>query len=303
MSEDLHAPRPTEVGFTSPSGHATLERMDPPKTARILMCPPRHFAVDYVINPWMQGQTGHADASVAQRQWDGLKAAIATRANVDLLAPVAGLPDLVFTANAGLVFGDAFVPSRFRHAERQGEEPHNIAWFREHGFRVLELSAGIEFEGAGDALFDRAVPNRLWMGHGHRSDLRAAEELEKLLSVEALPLQLTDDRFYHLDTCFCPLRGGWLLYYQGAFDATANALIEAKVPADKRIAIEESDAVHFACNAVDLGDAIAMNRASDALKAKLAQAGFKVLETPLGEFLKAGGAAKCLTLRLVEPLK
>ncbi len=273
----------------------------PAHTTRILMCVPTHFGVEYVINPWMQGQTGNADVSHAQRQWDGLTAAIGRVAEVELVAPIAGLPDMVFTANAGMIWDDAFVPSRFRHAERQGEEAHFIAWFRERGFRIVELPEDLEFEGAGDALYDRAVSNRLWMGHGHRSDLGVAAELEKRLPVQVLPLRLSDERFYHLDTCFCPLEGGWLLYFPGAFDAAANALIEANVPAHKRIAIDESDAVHFACNAVNVGDTIILNRAGDSLKARLHAAGFRVLETPLDEFLKAGGSAKCLTLRLQEP--
>jgi lysine-ketoglutarate reductase/saccharopine dehydrogenase-like protein (TIGR00300 family) len=111
-----------------------------------------------------------------------------------------------------------------------------------------------------------------------------------------------DERFYHLDTCFCPLTGGYLLYYPPAFDSYSNRLIEMRVPAEKRIAIDEPDAVNFACNAVNVGQTVIMNQASDDLKAQLAAVGFEVVETPLTEFLKAGGAAKCLTLRVNEPV-
>jgi lysine-ketoglutarate reductase/saccharopine dehydrogenase-like protein (TIGR00300 family) len=167
---------------------------------------------------------------------------------------------------------------------------------------VYELPQDLPFEGAGDALFDREG-RWLWAGYGFRSELDSHPYLAKWLDVEVLSLRLMDDRFYHLDTCFCPLSNGYLLYYPPAFDAYSNRLIEMRVPAEKRIAISEPDAVNFACNAVNIDRVVVLNKASTDLKQRLGQAGFTVLETPLTEFLKAGGAAKCLTLRVTEPVR
>lgn len=267
--------------------------------ARLLMCPPVHYEISYVINPWMREQLGNTDAAQAMREWEGLRFALSVLADVEVMAAAPDLPDLPFTANAGLVLENTFVPSRFRNHERQGEEAHNIRWFAAQGFEVRHLPAGLTFEGAGDALFDRAVP-RLWMGYGHRTDLAAATALAKLLHVETIPLGLADPRFYHLDTCFCPLSRGHLLYFPAAFDAAARAAIEARVPADKRIVVDAADALLFACNAINLGDVVVLARAGAALRATLENAGYRVVETPLGEFLKAGGSAKCLSLRLDE---
>lgn len=266
---------------------------------RVLMCPPTHFSVDYDINPWMTGNRDQADRGRAQRQWENLHALVADAADVELIPHVPGLPDMVFTANAGLVYRDLAVPSRFRHAERAGEEPHFTQWFAGARFAV-DLLDGIEFEGAGDALLDRAAP-RLWFGYGHRSDARAAAALQERLGLEVVPLRLVDPRFYHLDTCLCPLSGGELLYFPAAFDETAQAAIAARVPEDQRIAVSEEDALAFACNAVNLDNVVILNRASAALRQALAAHGYRVRETPLDEFLKAGGSAKCLTLRLDEP--
>lgn len=267
---------------------------------RLLLCAPEHFAVDYVINPWMAGHVHDTNHARAASQWQALRAQLAAHAEVDLLAPAPGLPDLVFTANAGLVRGNTFVPSRFRHAERRGEEPLCIDWFRRAGYRIRPLPEPLHFEGAGDALFDRGQRRLLWMGHGHRSDAAVAPELERMLDVDVVPLRLVDARFYHLDTCFCPLRDGRLLYYPAAFDEIAQSRIASRVPAHMRIAVEEADALAFACNAVDLDDALVLNRASPALRQALAAWGYRTVETPLDEFLKSGGAAKCLTLRLDE---
>ncbi|GAB4210382.1 MAG: TIGR00300 family protein [Synechococcales cyanobacterium] len=270
-----------------------------PEKITYLMCPPEFYDVDYVINPWMEGNVHRSTKAIAQEQWHALHSLLSTHADVKLVPPAQGSPDLVFTANAGLVLGQTVVLSRFYHAERQGEEPHFQAWFEQHGFDVKKLPPEVAFEGAGDALLDRSG-RWLWAGYGFRSMLESHPYLAKWLEIEVLSLRLVDERFYHLDTCFCPLSNGYLLYYPGAFDTYSNRLIEMRVPASKRIPIGEVDAIHFACNAVDVNGTVLVNRVSPELEAQLNERGFQVIQTPLTEFLKAGGAAKCLTLRLTE---
>lgn len=269
---------------------------------RFLMCPPDHYDVDYVINPWMEGNIHKSSRDRAVEQWQKLHHVLKDHALVDLVNPEKGWPDMVFTANAGLVLGKTVVLSRFYHKERQGEEPHFKKWFEDQGYTVYELPKDLPFEGAGDALLDREG-RWLWAGYGFRSELDSHPYLAKWLDIEVLSLRLIDERFYHLDTCFCPLAGGYLLYYPPAFDSYSNRMIEMRVAPEKRIAIEEADAVNFACNAVNVDDVVVMNKTSDSLKQRLKECGFQVVETPLTEFLKAGGAAKCLTLRVTEPVR
>jgi lysine-ketoglutarate reductase/saccharopine dehydrogenase-like protein (TIGR00300 family) len=269
---------------------------------RILMCPPDHYDVDYVINPWMEGNVHRSSQAAAAEQWHQLHHIIKEHAVVDLVPPEKGWPDMVFTANAGLVLGKTVVLSRFFHKERQGEEPYFKAWFESQGFTVKELPQDLPFEGAGDALLDREG-RWLWAGYGFRSELDSHPYLAEWLNIEVLSLHLVDPRFYHLDTCFCPLADGYLLYYPPAFDSYSNRLIEMRVAPEKRIVVADADADNFACNAVNVDRVVIMNRVSDDLKQALASKGFQVIETPLTEFLKAGGAAKCLTLRITEPVR
>jgi lysine-ketoglutarate reductase/saccharopine dehydrogenase-like protein (TIGR00300 family) len=274
---------------------------------RILMCAPHHYDVDYVINPWMEGNIHRSSREQAEAQWEQLYQVLKNYATIDLVEPQPGWPDMVFTANAGLILGKTVVLSRFFHPERQGEEPYFQQWFESQGYQVHTLPPGLPFEGAGDALLDRGG-QWLWAGYGFRSELDSHAYLAQWLDVEVLSLRLVDRRFYHLDTCFCPLTDGYLLYYPPAFDTYSNRLIELRVPAEKRIAIAEADAVNFACNSVNVDSlrdgkaerVIVVNKASDSLKHTLQERGFTVVETPLTEFLKAGGAAKCLTLRVTE---
>jgi N-dimethylarginine dimethylaminohydrolase len=266
-----------------------------------LMCPPEYFTVAYIINPWMHGNLRKIDNAVAKQQWRSLHDALTDLANVRLVLPQPSSPDMVFTANAGLVKGRDFIVSRFRYPERQYEEPYFGDWFMDRGYEVSLMPRDVPFEGAGDALFERGQHARLWMAHGHRSIAAAREVLFERLQVDIVTLKLVDQRFYHLDTCFCPLEGGFLLYYPPAFDDASRADIELRVPAAKRISIGEEDALAFACNAVNIDKTVVVNRATPAFVQALARKGFEVVQTPLSEFMKAGGSAKCLTLRLDEP--
>ena len=264
------------------------------------MCPPDYFSVEYVINPWMAGNEGSLDLEAAIDQWQQLRDALSEVAEIVLMHPQPDLPDMVFTANAGVVYGDKAIASHFMPHERRPEEPHLKTWFREHGFELLDLDDKIGFEGAGDCLLDRGGP-WLWTGYGFRTEIEAHPEIQAFFDVEVVSIKLTDSRFYHIDTCFCPLTGGFLMYHPPAFDFDSRIAIESRVPPHKRIVVDTADAGNFACNAVNVGDRVFLHKASDPLKARLMLAGFKVVEVNLSEFLKAGGSAKCLTLNLTEP--
>src|SRR5438128_5512115 len=216
---------------------------------RFLMCAPRFYRVAYVINPWMEGNVGRTDGDVAMRQWDRLAAELTRRAAVEYVEPADGLPDMPFTANAGFVHEDTFIPARFRFPQRQPEARHFTSWFRDRGYRVVPLPSGGTFEGEGDALFQPGAPLG-WGGYGVRTSLQAHRDLADILDVEVVPLRLVDERFYHLDTCFCPLPGGRVVYYPDAFDRESVETIAARGAARDRFEVDATDALNFACSAV-----------------------------------------------------
>jgi N-dimethylarginine dimethylaminohydrolase len=269
---------------------------------KILMCPPDYFAVDYVINPWMAGHESSLDLDLAKDQWQELRDVIGEKADVVVMQPQPDLPDMVFTANAGVVYGNKAIASHFMPHERRPEEPHFKKWFNDNGFDLLDLDEKIGFEGAGDCLLDRGG-RWLWTGFGFRTEIEAHEEIRIFFDVDLVSIKLTDSRFYHIDTCFCPLTDGFLMYHPPAFDFDSRMAIEDRVPADRRIMVDTQDAGDFACNAVNVGDTVIVNKASDYLKAQLKDKGFNVREVGLSEFLKAGGSAKCLTLKILEPIR
>jgi N-dimethylarginine dimethylaminohydrolase len=257
------------------------------------MCPPDFYGIQYEINPWMD-MSRQADHAVAVNQWNALYRVIQEAgAKVSLLEPIDGLPDLVFTANAAMIYRRQALISRFRHRQRQGEEPYNRRWFTEHGFEVVEVPENFSFEGAGDALF---CGDTLYAGYRMRSDAAGHQQIGRMLGVRVIPVELVDARYYHLDTCFCPLADGEAIWYPPAFDEYGQRAIREHI--ERLVEIEQAEAERFACNAVVVGRCVITNTGCDELHESLAARGYLPIATPLGEFVKAGGSAKCLTLRL-----
>ncbi|HEV3166291.1 MAG TPA: arginine deiminase-related protein, partial [Isosphaeraceae bacterium] len=170
---------------------------------------------------------------------------------------------------------------------------HFDRWFAEHGFRVEALPSGYFFEGAGDALF---CGETLFAGYRFRSDARSHNWIGEHLSVEVLPLELVDPRFYHLDTCFCPLAEEAAVYYPGAFDDYGRSVLRGRI--ETLIEVSAEEAVSFSCNAVVVGRSVVLNDGAPKLARTLEEAGYTARPLRLTEFIKAGGSAKCLTLRL-----
>lgn len=265
----------------------------------LLMCPPEYFAVKYVINPWMKNQVGKVDLPRATQQWFDFFHTVRKLADVKLIDPQPMMPDMVFTANAGLLIGNTFLPSRFRYDERRAEEPCFRSWFESNGYEIVNLPGDIRFEGAGDALV-QPNSNLLWVAHGFRTDLAAHDALVDMFGINAVSLRLVNPHFYHLDTCFCPLPGNRVMYYPPAFDSESVQLIEKN--SEHNIIVSQQDAEYFACNAVLIDKTIIINNATRDLRSRLEEIGYSVVTVSVSEFLKSGGANKCLTMVLDDPL-
>jgi N-dimethylarginine dimethylaminohydrolase len=267
--------------------------------SKLLMCPPTDYAVAYDINPWMTRNVG-APTPDAMRQWDRLVETLHCAGDVEIVRVEArpGVPDMVFTANAALISGNLAIMSSFRHPERRREQGTYRRALAQSGFATTFLQQTY-FEGAGDALFDRVRPI-LYAGYGWRSERTATMQLSETLAVRTIPLLLVDERFYHLDTCLCPLGSGHVLAYMDALSPHAQRLLRRTIEPEYLIEISLEDALAFACNAVEVGDSIVLHSATLRLRERLNAAGYRVFATDLGEFHKAGGSAKCLTLKLED---
>lgn len=257
------------------------------------MCPPDAYGLNYEINPWMKVQN-QPDLPLAERQWHALHRTLTQEvgAHVELVPQEENAPDMVFSANAGLVAGDTVLLSRFRHPERQVEVAPFRAWFEAHGYKTVEPPEQYYFEGEGDILRAGTV---FVAGYLKRSDINAHWWAAGQLGAEVLSLELVDSRWYHLDTAFFCLEPELVAYYPGAFDSYARRVLEDRF---ETIPVEEDEALRFACNSVVLGRDVVMPSGCPNLAAKLEARNYRVHPVEMSEFLKCGGAAKCLTLFL-----
>src|SRR5436190_4622487 len=257
----------------------------------LLLCPPDHYGIEYEINPWMSRARG-ADTALVQEQWRGLyEKLLSLGREVHLVPPKPKLPDMVFTANAGLTVGKKFIPSNFRHKERAAEAPLFAQWMEERGYEIIWLPADQFFEGEGDALF---AGDALFCGYKFRTDVISHRTVAEILNCLVISVELVDPRFYHIDTCFCPLPDGGAFWFPDAFDEYGQRAIRDHLR--DLIDVAEEEAVHFSCNAVVLGREIVLPKGAPKLVTTLKDRGYTCHALPMSEFLKAGGACKCLTM-------
>lgn len=263
---------------------------------QILMCPPVYYGIKYEINPWMDLNT-EVDHDLSQLQWENLYNTIKKcGVDVKLIPPVIGLPDMVFTANAGLICQNKILLSHFRYKERRGEMLHFKHWFQDSGFEILSdptINSNLPyFEGAGDALF---AGEKLFVGYGFRSDIKFYQKSQHFNQNDLFFCELVNPYFYHLDTCFCPINNHQAIWYPEAFSKTTQLKMKKQIDL---IEVSKHEALHFACNAVIIGNNVILPKDCPLTSEKLASLNFNVYACDMSQYIKAGGACKCLTLVL-----
>jgi N-dimethylarginine dimethylaminohydrolase len=269
-----------------------------PATRRYLMCAPRFFAVEYVINPWMD-PTQPVNVERAMAQWIELRDTYrALGHTVEEIDPQPGLPDMVFAANSGTVIDGRVLGSRFRAPQRMAEAEHFRRWFVEHGYREITMPEKInEAEG------DFAWTGRLLLaGTGFRTDPAAHAEAQEFLGVPVVSLRLIDPRYYHLDTALFVLSEATdtapaqVTYYPAAFSAGSRRVLARLFP--EAVLATAADAACFGLNGVSDGRNVVLPREATELAARLAVRGYEPVLLDVSELKKAGGGPKCCTLEI-----
>ncbi|MGI9000204.1 MAG: dimethylargininase [Pseudonocardia sp.] len=256
------------------------------------MCRPEYFAVTYAINPWMRPETP-VDRDRALRQWDVLRRThLELGHRVDLLEPVPGLPDMVYTANGATVVDGVVLGARFRHPERAAEAAVHRAWFRSAGFACVVEPEFVN-EGEGDLL---AVGEVVLAGTGFRTDPRAHAEAARVLGRPMITLELVDPRYYHLDTALTILDDDTIAWLPEAFALASQAVLRERFP--DAVLVDPADAAVFGLNAVSDGRHVVLPAQATRLAGALAERGFTPVPVDLSELLKGGGGPKCCTLEV-----
>lgn len=265
-----------------------------PRPRRYLMTPPRHFAVSYAINPWMNPELA-TDTELAVAQWEELRQTYLRLGHrVDVAEPVPGLPDMVYAANGALVTPGGAVGARFAYPQRAAEAEAYASWLDANGLGPVYRPREVN-EGEGDFL---VVGGQILAGTGFRTSPAAHAEVATVTGLPVVSLELTNPRFYHLDTALAVLDDETVAYYPGAFSVTSQATLATLFP-DALLATED-DASVLGLNAVSDGLHVVLTAAAPRLHAALADRGFIPVPVELSELLKGGGSVKCCTLEIRE---
>jgi N-dimethylarginine dimethylaminohydrolase len=263
-----------------------------PRRSRYLMCPPRFFDVSYSINPWMD-RSVPVDRSRATAQWEHLVETYEQLGHdVEIIEPLPGAPDMVFSANAAVVRAGRVLTARFRHRERAPEQLPYRQWFLDHGFRDVQQARAF-CEGEGDVLFVGAVALAGW---GFRTTRSAHHELQEFFGRPVVSLRLCDPRFYHLDMALSVLDERTVAYFPPAFSAGSRCALERLFP--DAIRVREPDAHALGLNAVSDGHHVVLPVAAHGMHDLVLAHGFEPVPVEMSEFVKAGGGVKCCTLEM-----
>ncbi|MEU3983299.1 dimethylargininase [Streptomyces sp. NPDC026672] len=259
-----------------------------PRSRRFLVCEPRHFAVQYAINPWMHPDT-RVDVDLAHRQWRALIDAYREHGHtVESVEPVPGLPDMVFAANSAVVVGGRVFGSLFRAPERRPESTHYDLWFKTAGYDVHRPES--VSEGEGDLVW---TGRHLLAGTGFRTTREAHHEAQEFFGHPVISLTLVDPYFYHLDTALFVLDDTDIVYYPEAFSPGSREVLARLYP-DAVLATRD-DALAWGLNSVSDGRHVFIAPRAEALADRLAGRGYVPVPVDLSEFHKAGGGIKCCT--------
>ncbi|WNG93824.1 dimethylargininase [Mycobacterium sp. ITM-2016-00318] len=261
------------------------------RTRHYAMTPPTFFAVEYAINPWMDTSTP-VDTHLVMNQWENLRQTYKEMGHtVEEVEPVAGLPDMVYAANGGLLVNGKAVVANFAYPERAGEAAAYAEWMIRHGFDPVETR--YVNEGQGDLLVAGSI---VLAGYGFRTDSRAHAEVAAAVGMPLASLELVDPRFYHLDTALAVLDDTTIAYYPPAFSNESRRRLLELFP--DAIEVATADAFVLGLNAVSDGLHVVHPAAATGFAGQLSDAGFISIGVDLSELLKGGGSIKCCTLEV-----
>ena len=255
---------------------------------KILLCKPSFYDVTYSINPWMKGVA--VNKVLALKQWNQMRTMLGTfDLDISFIEQIDGLPDMVFTANAGVAYNNKVIISNFKYKQRRKESLHYKNWFLENGYNTIDLPKKLSFEGCGDVIIHN---NNLIGGYGFRTDLKALKYVSEKLELNLIYLKLLNPNFYHLDTCFAIINNNLAIYNPKAFsEYTIKKLKDFEL-----IEVTEEEANNFACNSIVFNKNILMPDDNCRIAKILSDRGYQVYQINTSEFIKSGGSLQCMCL-------
>lgn len=211
-----------------------------------------------------------------------------------------GCEDMVFAANQTFPWEKqngqlTVILSNMKHPSRQREVANFESFFRREGYTIRKLKSESTLEGMGD-MIPHPGRNLIYGGYGFRTSSKVYDEVAAILQTPIIGLELKDERFYHLDTCFVPINESAVMIFPDAF--TPDGREKLKQFFKHIIEIPEDEAMNFALNVhaiPEIKHAIIEKKNPVTVQA-LEDHGYTVHEVDTSEFIKSGGSVFCMKM-------
>ena len=261
-------------------------------TIQMVMCDPKYFQIQYEINPYMDTNSV-VDQELAQEQWENLKRTLEKmKVSVHVVDSQPGFPDMTFAGDCGLALNNKFIPSKFMHEERRGEEIFFRDYLKSLDYTVSEIPGEYYFEGEGDVI---KYQHTMVFASGGRSSQESFDFVRSCMPESDVKccLQIVSDNFYHCGLALSIIDSNSVVYYPPAFTPESCQKIEGAF--DRTYKVSEIDAMeNFACNCIVVGDSVIVGACSSEFEKQLNNWGKQVIKCPVSEFNKSGASVRCL---------
>lgn len=225
-----------------------------------------------------------------------------------------GLPDIVFTANAGLCLPRLPTPTillpYMKYPQRKEELPYLKQIYKELGLHMIPFPGGPDapFEGQAELKWFHGGTKAV-CGYGHRSTKKSFEIAKKLFEElytkhhlappELLVLPLASDQYYHLDVAMLEFSDTDCIVHKRAFSNKSIGKLKAFLGAEHVQVIDTEDS--FCLNAVVDGAYLITHQLEPSLKKELEKRTGKAIRmTDTSEFERSGGSVRCMTLDILS---
>ncbi|MCM3713914.1 dimethylarginine dimethylaminohydrolase family protein [Halalkalibacter oceani] len=261
----------------------------------VIMCQPQYMTIRDIINETQKkfkNEGIHILKAMEQHE-QFVNTLRAHHIDVVLLPANEQFPEQVFTRDIGFTLGQTIFVAEMAHDIRQGEENYLKEWLKQEKISYYNL-IGDKIEG-GDIIIDR---DTIYIGLSNRTNQKAIDHLQQLLSQFEVITVPFHEKFLHLDCVFNVLSPKEALFYPDAFNKKERDYLETRY---ELIEVTKDEQFTLGTNVLSIGDKKVLSLpVNQQVNKQLQQRGYEVIEVDITEIIKSGGSFRCCTLPVIR---
>jgi N-dimethylarginine dimethylaminohydrolase len=262
---------------------------------RVILCQPQYMTIRDVINETQKhfkNEGIHIERALEQHG-EFVKTLKDHGVEVILLPYHKKYPEQVFTRDIGFTLGQTIFVAKMATDIRAGEEDVLKQWLEDEEISYFNLAEEL-IEG-GDVIIDQET---IYVGLSNRTDLKAAEQLQRLLNqFTIIPIPFKE-KYLHLDCVFNVISPEVALIYPNALTKEDIDLFSSRYDL---IEVSEEEQFQLGTNVLNIGNKQILSLpVNKNVNTQLRNRGFEVIEVDITEIIKSGGSFRCCTLPILR---